>query len=608
MKFKQMKGYEEYDKMPDDILTPILKARGVTDVKKLMSVSIEDVLNPFTMYNMENAVKLLQKHIENKSSVNILIDEDVDGFTSASTMYLYLQKAFPELVLNFTTNENKQHGIVMKRFKDFDFDLLIVPDAGSSDYKQHKELKEKGIDILVLDHHPVNSESEDALIVNPNMIKCEYENKHLSGVGVVYKFCQALDETFGFNYANDFLDLVALGMIGDSMDLRSYETRYLCLEGIKMMQEMRERIINEESPIGNSFINAIINKKKDRDLEHINFYALDWKVIPMINGCIRSGTDEEKINMFRAFIGEKEDVEYQPRRKNKNDPKPEVQLVSLQDDMVRQITNIKARQDKESKKAMEVLEERIIEKNLLDNKILFVDGTGLIENKSLSGLIAQKIASKYQKPCVILKKKDGITYGGSARNYSSMSVIDDLKQLLLDTQCFNNEMEEMGHPNAFGISINPEKLVEARDVLNDKLKHTEFELVYNVDFIIPFGRLKKEDVIKVGKLKSVWGNTIPCPRFAITNVKVPVSDVQLMGEKENVLKIKKGDFSFIQLFSNSDTRDRMILRNKEGFGKSPKEVVLDLICEFEINNWNDTEYPELKIVDFTSRESKEIIF
>lgn len=608
MKFKQMKGYEEYDKMPEDILTPILKARGVTDVQKLMSVNINDVLDPFTMYNMDKAVELIHKHVENKSSVNILIDEDVDGFTSASVMYLYLQKAYPELTLNFTTNENKQHGIVMKRFKNFDFDLLIVPDAGSSDYKQHKEIKEKGIDILILDHHPVNNESEDALVVNPNMIKCNYENKHLSGVGVVYKLCQALDTKLNVNYSSDFLDLVALGMIGDSMDLRSYETRYLCLEGIKLMQTMRERLINQESPIGNPFINAIIDKKKDRDLEHINFYALDWKVIPMINGCIRSGSDEEKINMFRAFIGEKEDIEYQPRRKSKNDPKPDVQIVSLQDDMVRQITNIKARQDKESKKAMEVLEDRIAEKNLLDNKILFIDGTGLIENKSLSGLIAQKIASKYQRPCVILKKKDNETYGGSARNYSSMSVIEDLKQLLLDTDMFNQEMEEMGHPNAFGISIKPEKLVEARDILNDKLQHTEFELVYNVDFIIPFGRLKREDVIKVGRLKSVWGNTIPCPRFAITNVKVPVSDVQLMGEKENVLKIKKSDFSFIQLFSNSDTRDKMILRNKEGFGKSPKEVILDLICEFEINNWNDTEYPELKIVDFVSRESKEIIF
>ena len=87
----------------------------------------------------------------------------------------------------------------------------------SNDYEKHKELKEKGIDIIVLDHHEAPKISEDAIIVNNQL--CEYPNKSLCGVGIVYKFLQALDEELWQSKADNYLDLVAIGEIGDSMDI-----------------------------------------------------------------------------------------------------------------------------------------------------------------------------------------------------------------------------------------------------------------------------------------------------------------------------------------------------------------------------------------------------
>lgn len=80
----------------------------------------------------------------------------------------------------------------------------------SNDYEQHKELSEKGIDVLVIDHHEAERISEYACVINNQL--CDYPTKSLSGVGMVYKFCQLIDKMLGKNIIDNYLDLVALGM------------------------------------------------------------------------------------------------------------------------------------------------------------------------------------------------------------------------------------------------------------------------------------------------------------------------------------------------------------------------------------------------------------
>lgn len=616
MKYKRLDFYNEHPELPqNDILTCILEARGVKDVEHLMNVSEADVLDPFLMLNMQKGIDLLLKHINLGNKINILIDEDVDGDTSATFPYDYIKRKFNYDNITFTTNENKEHGIKIKRLDKIhpekDYQLLIVPDAGTNDLKEHKVLKTRGVDVLCLDHHPSTKKKfPNATVINPNQVLCKYPNKDLSGVGVVYKFCQGIDTLIKNTVsANDYLDLVALGMIGDSMDLRSYETRYLALKGIEMMNKAKDIYLEGGTPnFGNPLINAFIDKKKDYDLKNVTFYSLSWRVIPLINSCIRSGTEEEKVEMFKAFIGEGEPVMYTPRRKSKDDPKPEPMEVPHATDMVRVLTNIKSRQTKELEKALELIESRIIEKNLNENKILFVDGTEIVDNKSLTGLVAQKIASKYMKPCVILKQYDDNTYGGSARNYSSMSVIESTMKLFIESGLFDKEQINLGHPNAHGVRILTDNLVPARDWLNEKLRHVDFDLVYPVDYVIPFRRLDPKIVLKVGKLQSAWGNSIPAPRFAITNVKTKVEEIELLGEKANIIRIKKGDITFIKFYANAAEADKMRLKNTTGFGKSPKVVVFDFIVEMEENIFEDKSYPQLNIVDYNVREVDEPIF
>ena len=101
----------------------------------------------------------------------------------------------------------------------------------SNDYEYHKLLQEKNIDVLVLDHHLAPKISDYAVIINNQL--SNYPNKELSGVGVTWQFCRYIDSMLNINYADDFLDLVALGLDADMMSLRSFETRYLITKGFR---------------------------------------------------------------------------------------------------------------------------------------------------------------------------------------------------------------------------------------------------------------------------------------------------------------------------------------------------------------------------------------
>lgn len=110
--------------------------------------------------------------------------------------------------------------------------MIIAPDSSSNDYEEHEYLHQMlGIDILVIDHHEADEISSNACIINNQL--CDYPTKSLSGVGMVYKFCSYIDELLNTDHAELFLDLVALGMIADMMDLRDFETKHLINKGLE---------------------------------------------------------------------------------------------------------------------------------------------------------------------------------------------------------------------------------------------------------------------------------------------------------------------------------------------------------------------------------------
>lgn len=586
---------KDYSYVADtELLELLLQQRGVANPQGLLNLDPSCIHDGMLFNNMKWGLELLAWHVNNGSRIHIIIDSDVDGFTSAALMYQYLVDLGVEAT--YSTHVGKEHGITAKVLEGFEFDLLIVPDAGTNDVEMSRYLADQGKDIIILDHHKFEGEyNTHACVIN-----CQdgyYPNNTLSGVGVVYKFCREFDKMYGFDFANYYLDLVAVGLVADSMDLRNFETRFYALEGIKLIGQcnefLKEIAIEQEYSLG----------------EEITLHGVGWYIAPLINGAIRGGTREEKTRVWEALAGFQADVEYKPRKSAKN-PNPQVEIQSLQKAMVRLCKSIKGKQDREIKKSVEVMLSHIESEGLAEEKIIMMDVTDILA-QSHTGLVANKLASQFKRPVILLrdKKNDETSYGGSGRNYSRFAV-DNLRLFLLETGQFESVS---GHDSAFGFSI-PKANVEAlRTQVNEQLKDVVNEDYYHVDFELPVGRLKEKHIKQVGQWKNMWSNTLPEPTFAITDIYLSSEEIKLLGEKKNIIKfdIVRGDnkIAFIKRFASESLYNEIIHRSAHGLSSGSKRLKLTVIGKFAINKFNGNEYPQVEIVDILSEvQARKVMF
>lgn len=205
--------YELINPVKYSVFTQIFINRGFEekDISSYMSVAEEDLIDPLLLDNIVEGAKILVSHLSKESKIFIQIDPDADGFTSAAFLINYLIRIAPSTRnrVTYRFHEGKEHGLILDTIPE-DVGLVIAPDSASNNLEVHKALKEKGMDVLILDHHECDEISKYACVINNQT--CDYPNKTLSGVGIVYKFCSYIDSLLGTNNADDFIDLAALGI------------------------------------------------------------------------------------------------------------------------------------------------------------------------------------------------------------------------------------------------------------------------------------------------------------------------------------------------------------------------------------------------------------
>lgn len=193
----------------------ILTNRGINinDIDHYIKVTEEDNL-PFSfLNNIESAVQIVIKHLFNSDShIALIVDSDYDGYSSAALFLNYVNARWPSTIqkITYILHDSKIHGIETEKLPA-DTTLVLVPDASSNEYEIHQELSDKGIDVVVLDHHHADQVSQFACVVNNQL--CDYPTKSLCGCGIVYKFCQCIDQLLDDpGFVDQFLDIVGTGL------------------------------------------------------------------------------------------------------------------------------------------------------------------------------------------------------------------------------------------------------------------------------------------------------------------------------------------------------------------------------------------------------------
>lgn len=534
----------------------------------------DDVLDPFLLGNVREGIAVLIRHIKAQDRATVVIDVDCDGCCSSAILINYLHDLFPAWVENCLTyymNDGKQHGIIYDNVPN-DIQLLIVPDAGTNDAEACQQLKEKGIDVLILDHHLQDIDNPYACIINNQT--CDYPNKSLCGAGIVYKFCSCIDSLLEIQQANQYLDLVALGLIADVMSLRPYETHYLVTKGL--------------SQISNPYFKMMVEKQSYSLKDEITPQGVAFYIAPYINATIRMGTNEDKMLMFEAMLNHKAyELIDSTKRGCKGQKETRVEQAC------RNCTNIKSHQQKARDAAIEVIEKLIQERHLNNNKILLVqlDSQNII-NKNLTGLAANILMSEYGKPVMLLNEtyneQGEKCWEGSARNVGN-SKFENFKDFITNSDLC---LYGAGHEAAFGAGIEDKNIEAFIEYSNRELASYDFSACYKVDFIFDASNFNGKDIIKVAELKSLWGQGVEEPYIALENIKVYKDNVFLMSpDKSPTLKILLPNGTNIIKFKSSKEEYEQL---KTDLGC----LTLNIVGRCEENVWNGSITPQIIVTDY----------
>ena len=579
------------------VIQQILTNRNIPidKIDNYLFTSDADVAPPEALgqKKLRQAAAALISTISKQGKTLVIVDSDCDGFTSSAILINYLHDFFPSWVetkLNYIFHEGKQHGLndhILNILKQ-NYELVIVPDAGSNDSDECTCLFKQGTKIIVLDHHLCDIQNPNAIVINNQL--SDYPNKDFSGAGVVWQFCRYLDKLLKVSNADNYLDLVALGNCADMMSMTSIETKHIINKGFQNLK--------------NPFFASLAKKNEYSMKNKVNHMSVAFYVAPYVNAICRSGTIEQKTLVFKSMLKHQAFKEVLSTKRG--------HLLGQKEQLVEQamrvVTNVKNRQTKAQDSGLATIEKMIEEQGLLNHKVLlFLLEPGQVD-KNIAGLIANKIMAKYQRPTCILTKVEipkytidldlppweeqplpqiVTTYQGSARGCEKVGVID-FKSICADTGV---TMYQTGHPNAFGLGILEQNIPAFIQKTDAALVDMQDEAVYYVDYIYEGDNIQPIDILTIADMQDLWGKDIDEPYLCIKGICINSDMVTVYKKKDNTLKITLSNGISLMKFKATDEQCEM-LQNSDGY------YTLDVIGRANKNEWMGHVSAQIFIEDY----------
>ena len=524
------------------------KIETYEQAKKFFNPSLKDLHNPFEMKDMDKAVQRILQAIENQENILIYGDYDVDGTTAVSLFYLFLSELYNNVTCYVPDRYKEGYGVSFQGINyasDNNISLIITLDCGIKAIDKVDYAKEKGIDVIVCDHHTPSSELPKAVaILNPKQKDCSYPYDELCGCGIAFKLAQAINivlerpESFVFKY----LDLVAIAIAADIVPVTG-ENRILLAQGLSL--------INEKPSIP-------VRKLLQTAKQPYTTADLVFVVAPRINAAGRIA----HANLVIELLTQKQEKE-----------------------IISKAYEIEYLNDKRKRLDEEITQEALVQ--IIENQEENKKTTVVFQpfwHKGVIGIVASRLIENYYRPTLVFTKNEDKLVA-SARSVSGFNIYNALEACQEYLEQFG------GHKYAAGLTIKEENY--------NKFKEA-FELIVSqtIDKELLEQRINIDLEIKLEDVSSIFFETLK--RFAPFGPENMTPVFLSKGVKAKEFRtVGDGSHLRIVLTNIEETVSFVAI----GFGLADKKTLLekgqpfDIVYQLEENIWNGRASIQMKIKD-----------
>lgn len=546
----------------------ILANRDIIDPKRVdmfIRPSLDKLHDPFLLNDMDKAVDLIIKTMQEGGEIRIFGDYDQDGIASVMTLMDGMLFYYDNISYDIPHRVDEGYGISSKmsdKAIEEGVSLVITCDNGITGFDQIDNLRANNINVIVTDHHQIEKKENDErveqvlpkanAVINPKRLDSNYPFDDLCGAGVSFKLMQGLYQKLDGDmyYLYSLLEYVAMGTVCDVVSLTD-ENRIFVIEGLKRL--------NQTEKIG---IKALLDEAGWE--KEVDEYTLGFILGPLMNTTGRLKSAKMAIELL---IEEDIDDIYDKAR----------ELVKLNNER-------KSLTESAYKRACEIIEENSYDK---DDVIVVYDENF---NESICGIVAGRIKEKYYRPTIVLtKSKDENIAKGSGRSIEAYNIYEEILP-------FKDKLASFGgHPMACGLSIEITNIDEFRKFLNknSKLTDMEKEKSINVDSQINISNLSLEFAESLLKLKP-FGKDNDKPLFA--NKDVSIASLSMIGKDKNTMRLS--------LFQNGSYYNAIKFGAEKEFqylnDKFNGQIVgqkIDIVYYPDINEFRGQRSLQLKLID-----------
>ena len=485
----------------DPFIAYLLVARGVDSelaFSEFISESVK-LVSPFNFKDMDKAAKAVKAAIVNNEKICIFGDYDCDGVTSTAILLSFLKKQGANVFHYIPSREGEGYGLNINAIDEIyknKTDLIITVDNGISALEEAEYIYSLGMRLVVTDHHqPSQSLPRAEAVVNPHRKDNELEFCDYCGAGVAFKLICAISDENPDKLVDEYVDLVAIGTIGDVVPLVS-ENRVFVREGLKR--------INSNNPRCAVKVFKDINSDKLYSANDIAF-----QLCPKINAVGRMSHADAAVDFLMSS-------DY-----------------ALCSEKFKQLCSENTNRQEEEKSILDDVFKKI-EQNpeITSNRVIVIEGRGY--HQGVVGIVASHIVEKYAKPAIIIGIDENSMARGSARSIDGFNIFEAI------SSCSDDIIQFGGHPLAAGVTLKAENIAAFTKHINEYALR-EFEIMPPQKLVIdcllsPF--YLSLDLVNNLKVLEPYGASNPQAVFRINNMKL--NSVTPMSEGRHIrLELEK---------------------------------------------------------------------